>query len=120
MLLFIYCRSAGRMEGRLNSNTSHVIIYLPPAIYFLSHVSFKYISCYYLSKPVQEFIIKIGNSNTSHVIIYHVFEYSSYAGIGFEYISCYYLSFFRLLNSASMSYSNTSHVIIYQNRQTEN
>ena len=53
-----------------NSNTSHVIIYLLPLVKGQDPLSFKYISCYYLSMPCYVCAVHFWHSNTSHVIIY--------------------------------------------------
>ena len=76
--------------------------------------TFKYISCYYLSKEKHIVMERIIYSNTSHVIIYlddNPFLPQSYI---FKYISCYYLSNKRGCKTKWHLYSNTSHVIIYQ------
>ena len=76
----------------LNSNTSHVIIYLSlkPSMYtFISY------------------------SNTSHVIIYLISPHFNKNSSRFKYISCYYLSHAGEHLHTEEHYSNTSHAIIY-------
>ena len=91
MLLFIRVRLQQWMWV-LNSNTSHVIIYLLPLVKGQDPLSFKYISCYYLSLLSLQDIWRKMYSNTSHVIIYQISQE-------------------KLLWSPI--HSNTSHVIIY-------
>ena len=98
-----------------NSNTSHVIIYLLPLVKGQDPLSFKYISCYYLSLLSLQDIWRKMYSNTSHVIIYRLLDTDyEWDGEEFKYISCYYLSKKKKTTNSRQSYSNTSHVIIYQ------
>ena len=55
-------------------------------------ISFKYISCSYLSRFPRELLNEARNSNTSHVLIYRITALSLICAKIFKYISCSYLS----------------------------
>ena len=102
-----------------NSNTSHVIIYLLPLVKGQDPLSFKYISCYYLSLLSLQDIWRKMYSNTSHVIIYRLLDTDyEWDGEEFKYISCYYLSTLIPKRPKHLPHSNTSHVIIYRRKNT--
>ena len=120
-------------------NTSHVILYLPSDWNANILCSFKYISCYSLSKYTRLKYIILRNLNTSHVILYLFGNYSHVITQQFKYISCYSLSslailsfpplsLFKYISCYSLScfvtrdyliiiYLNTSHVILYHNTE---
>ena len=80
-------------KGHLN--TSHVILYPISLKFTENQLSFKYISCYSLSKNCQRGILVWRNLNTSHVILYLlIFHHISDMNL-FKYISCYSLSSFH-------------------------
>ena len=77
---------------RLDSNTSHVIVYRGPEVPTV---------CYAF------------NSNTSHVIVYPWQYWRPLLWDIFKYISCYCLSVKRRNILPGRAHSNTSHVIVY-------
>ena len=119
----------------LNSNTSHVLIYLLPCIFKPSAILFKYISCSYLSIQPQTVRLELDiqihlmflfiTSNTTNQNLFIKFKYISCSylsitiilllnsPISFKYISCSYLSLKGAPVLNSHFYSNTSHVLIY-------
>ena len=91
MFLFIFAlQRTGKKYTDLN--TSHVLIYpgIPGRLFVV--VTFKYISCSYLSRNKDKTDSTGNNLNTSHVLIYHLL-------VGRYYYVSYDL--------------NTSHVLIY-------
>ena len=92
MLLFI--RSFRKVKGQKEIIQIHLMLLFIMifAIYALSSLLFKYISCYYLSGS--------GKSETVTKFV-------------FKYISCYYLSTSSCTMLQLTRNSNTSHVIIY-------
>ncbi len=77
---------------------------------------FKYISCSYLSCHRLKRLLLFRNSNTSHVLIYQRAKYSFHAVPEFKYISCSYLSQYHWFYAFICKNSNTSHVLIYQTK----
>ena len=114
MFLFIL-KLATHTFRKKHSNTSHVSIYQQiDAIDEAIHLSFKYISCFYLS------LIQTGCKTRRILFKYISCFYLSKIGskifntkIRFKYISCFYLS--EMQNAVAMlqQHSNTSHVSIY-------
>ena len=118
-----------------NSNTSHVILYLYNRRMRICCHSFKYISCYSLSKTVylQVFTTEI----QIHLMLFFIvsrlkvyrqcssFKYISCYSLScpmslievlnslFKYISCYSLSLPYTRINGGLPHSNTSHVILY-------
>ncbi len=112
MLLFIvlhpisFCRY-------LDSNTSHVIVYLAADRSPVFVAAFKYISCYCLSweswQKESGLLIQI-----HLMLLFIVFAMIPFPDtVKFKYISCYCLSVYHCPFRFSHHDSNTSHVIVY-------
>ena len=74
---------------------------------------FKYISCYSLSSLRRSWTKELLNLNTSHVILYLRNAALRIVSSIFKYISCYSLSKILFRYNINDIYLNTSHVILY-------
>ena len=113
-----YCLSICQKFFRslpINSNTSHVIVYLIGRNKSVHVTVFKYISCYCLSiSTVFQNTVGV-NSNTSHVIVYQPLRHTMWWHLSYSNTSHVIVYRGRSMNAAlTISNSNTSHVIVYR------